>query len=105
MSNRAAIVLAAAVAAGVPIAAAGQGKGLPTYEPQLRLRTALDTCGKSEVMRDAYCVKKCASGFRMELSGKKPMCIGLKADATYTPPKPAYQQPKPNPSRQPPPGA
>jgi hypothetical protein len=105
MSNRAAILLAAAVAAGGARAAGAPGPGRPTYEPQLRLRTSLDTCTKSEVMRDAYCVKKCASGFRMELSGKKPMCIGLKADATYTPPKPAYQQPKPNPSRQPPPGA
>ena len=105
MRMRSAILLAAAVAAGVPLAAAAQGKGLPTYEPQLRLRTALDTCTKTEVMREAYCVKKCASGFRMELSGKKPVCIGLKADATYTPPKPAYQPPKPNPSRQAPPGA
>jgi len=105
MRMRAALLLAAAVAAGVPLAAAAQGKGLPTYEPQLRLRTALDTCTKSEVMREAYCVKKCASGFRMELSGKKPMCVGLKADATYTPPKPSYQPAKPNPSRQTPPGA
>ena len=105
MRTRAALLLAVGVAAGFPLAAAAQGKGLPSYAPQQRLRTALDTCTKSEVMRDAYCVKKCAAGFRMELSGKKPMCIGLKADATYTPPKPAYQQPKPNPSRQPPPGA
>jgi len=105
MRTRAALLLAVGVAAGFPLAAAAQGKGLPSYAPQQRLRTALDTCTKSEVMRDAYCVKKCAAGFRMELSGKKPMCIGLKADATYTPPKPAYQPPKPNPSRQPPPGA
>jgi len=105
MRTRAALLLAAAVAAGVPLAAAAQGRGLPSYEPQQRLRTALDTCTKSEVMRDAYCVKKCASGFRMELSGKKPMCIGLKADAKYEPPKPAYKPPPSNPARKPPPGA
>jgi hypothetical protein len=105
MRVRAALLLAVGVAAGFPLAAAAQGKGLPTYEPQLRLRSALDTCTKSEVMRDAYCVRKCAAGFRMEMSGRKPKCIGLKPDATYTPPKPSYQPPKPDPSRQPPPGA
>ena len=94
----------AAVAAGLPLAAAAQGS-LPTYEPQQRLRTALDTCNNTEVMRNAYCVKKCAAGFRMDLSGPKPRCIGLKPDATYTPPKPSYQPPAPNPARKPPPGA
>jgi len=95
----------AAVAAGLPLAAAAQGS-LPTYEPQQRLRTALDTCNKSEVMRNAYCVAKCATGFRMDLSGPKPRCIGLKPDATYTPPKPSYQPPAPNqPRKPPPPGA
>ena len=105
MRMRAALLLAMGVAAGFPLAAAAQGKGLPTYEPQQRLRSALDTCTKSEVMRDAYCVKKCAAGFRMELAGRKPMCIGLKPDATYTPPRPSYQPAKPDPSRKPPPGA
>ncbi len=92
----------AAVAAGLPLAAAAQGS-LPTYEPQQRLRTALDTCNKSEVMRNAWCVQKCATGFRMDLSGPKPRCIGLKPDATYTPPKPSYQPPAPNTARKPPP--
>jgi hypothetical protein len=94
-----------AAAAGLPHAAAAQGRAMPTYEPQQRLRTALDTCTKSEVMRNAYCVKKCATGFRMDLAGPKPRCVGLKADATYTPPKPSYQPPAPDPSRKPPPGA
>lgn len=94
-----------ALAAAAPVAAVAQGKGLPTYEPQQRLRTALDTCSKSEVMRNAYCVKKCATGFRMDLSGPKPRCIGLKPDATYTPPKPAYKPPPADPARKPPPGA
>jgi len=105
MRVRAALLLVVGVAAGFPLAAATQGKGLPRYEPQLRLRSALDTCTKNEVMREAYCVRKCASGFRMELSGRKPACIGLKPDATYTPPKPSYQPAKPDPSRKPPPGA
>jgi hypothetical protein len=56
-------------------------------------------------MRNAYCVRKCEAGFRMDLSGAKPKCIGLKPDAKYTPPKPAYQPPAPNPARKPPPGA
>ena len=93
-----------AVAAGMPPGAAAQGS-LPSYEPQQRRRTALDTCSKSEVVRDAVCVKKCETGFRMDVSGPRPRCIGLKPDAKYSPPKPAYQPPAPNPSRKPPPGA
>jgi hypothetical protein len=94
--NRAARLVAgvALAAAFLPLPALAQAR-MPTYEPQQRLRTALDTCLKTEVMREAYCVKKCATGFRMDLSGKKPMCIGLKQDATYTPPKPSYQPPPP----------
>jgi hypothetical protein len=89
MKRTTTLFLFAAVAA-LPLPAAAQG-GLPTYEPQQRLRTALDTCMKTEVMREAYCVKKCAAGFRMDMSGTKPRCIGLKADAKYTPPEPAYK--------------
>ena len=95
---------ALAAAAWLPPLAGAQGR-MPTYEPQQRLRTALDTCLKTEVMREAYCVKKCASGFRMDLSGPKALCIGLKADATYTPPKPSYQPPANTPRKPPPPGA
>jgi hypothetical protein len=94
----------AGAAAFVPPLAGAQG-GMPTYEPQQRLRTALDTCTKSEVMRDAYCVKKCASGFRMEISGPKARCIGLRPDATYTPPKPSYQPPANSARKAPQPGA
>ncbi len=100
------LAVAAALAAASSLAPVAMAQGsLPTYEPQQRLRSALDTCTKSEVMRNAYCVKKCQDGFRMDLSGPKPRCIGLKPDAKYTPPAPAYQPPAPNPSRKPPPGA
>lgn len=98
---RPALLLAAAVvAAGLAPAAAAQGGGMPSYEPQQRLRTALDTCNKSEVVRNAYCVKKCEDGFRMDLSGPKPRCVGLRPDAKYTPPVPAF---KPGPAHRPPP--
>ncbi len=99
MKPRSVLLAVAAVAAGFPLAAATQGKGMPAYEPQQRLRTALDACSRSEVMRNAYCVKKCATGFRMDLSGPRPRCIGLKPDAKYTPPEPAYKPPPPNPAR------
>lgn len=101
------LAAAAALAAAafcLPPAALAQGS-LPAYEPQQRLRTALDTCMKSEVMANAYCVKKCQAGFRMDMSGQKPRCIGLKPEAKYDPPKPAYQPPAPNPSRKALPGA
>ncbi len=104
-STRIAVLALLGAVAALPAAAVAQGKSMPTYEPQQRLRTALDTCLKTEVMRNAYCVKKCAAGFRMDLAGPKPRCIGLKPDASYTPPKPSYQPPAPNPSRKPPPGA
>jgi hypothetical protein len=106
MRTRALAFAAALAAAGsLPPAAMAQGS-LPSYEPQQRLRTALDTCTKSEVMKDAYCVKKCQEGFRMDMSGQKPRCVGLKPDAKYTPPKPGYQPPAPNtPRKPPPPGA
>lgn len=96
---RTAAILCFAAATALPLATAAQGS-LPAYEPQKRLRTALDTCMKTEVMRDAYCVGKCAAGFRMDLSGPKPRCIGLKPDAKYTPPEPAYK-PNPNTKRTP----
>ncbi len=47
------LLAAAAVAAGLAPAAAAQGGGMPAYEPQQRLRTALDTCNRSEVVRNA----------------------------------------------------
>lgn len=95
---------AGVLAAGLGLGAGAQTK-MPTYEPQARLRTSLDMCLKSEIVREAYCVKKCAAGFRMDLTRKNPVCVGLKADATYTPPKPNYVPPKPVPNAKPVPGA
>lgn len=92
--------VAIATAAGLSLAAAAQGR-MPSYEPQERLRTGLDTCLKNEVMRGAVCVRKCATGFRMDLSGRKARCIGLKADAKYDPPKPANRPPPGAPLRMP----
>jgi uncharacterized low-complexity protein len=81
-------------AAGLALAAAAQAQK-PTYVPQQRLRTALDTCLKTEVSRGAYCVQKCAAGFRMESAGGKPKCVGLSAGSKYEPPKPNYTPPAP----------
>jgi hypothetical protein len=100
-----ALAAAFAAAAALPGAARAQG-AMPSYEPQQRLRASgLDTCRKSEVMRGAHCFAKCQAGFRMDTSGARPRCVGLKADAKYAPPKPAYQPPPPDPARTPPPGA
>lgn len=89
-ARRLAIAAIAVLAAGLaPVA----GAQMPTYEPQRRLRTALDACGKNEVMREAYCVRKCAADFRMDLSAKTPKCVGLKADAKYEPPQPNFVPP------------
>ena len=71
----------------------------------MRLRTAIDNCLKNEVLREAHCVRKCAEGFRMDLSGKKAICVGLKSDARYTPPEPNYKPPAAAPSAKPVPGA
>ena len=96
--GRAFAFAALALAAGIPLGASAQGGSMPSYEPQQRLRTALDTCMKNEVMRNAVCLRKCESGFRMDFAGPRPRCVGLKADAKYTPPKPAYRPPAPNPN-------
>jgi len=87
-------------AAGLVLAAAAQG-AMPEYEPQQRLRTALDTCLKTEVMRGAYCVRKCSDGFRMDMSGTKPKCVGLTSGATYKPPEPQFKPPPANAPAQP----
>ena len=97
--GRAFAIVILAGAAGLAPAAGAQGRSLPTYEPQQRARTGLDTCLKTEVMRNAACVRKCESGFRMDLSGTRPRCIGLKPDAKYTPPPPSYQPAPADPSR------
>ena len=78
---------------------------MPSYEPPQRLRSPLDTCLRDEVLREAYCVKKCADGFRMDASAKTPRCEGLKPDAKYTPPQPNYKPPVRDPNARPVPGA
>jgi len=94
----------AVLAAGLPPVAQAQGR-MPTYEPQLRLRTAIDNCLKNEVLKDAHCVRKCAAEFRMDLSGKKPLCVGLNPNARYTPAEPNYRPPASAPNAKPVPGA
>ncbi|MBL0142684.1 MAG: hypothetical protein IPP91_11430 [Betaproteobacteria bacterium] len=79
-------------AAGLALAAAVQG-AMPEYEPQQRLRTALDTCLKTEVMKGAYCVRQCGAGFKMDMSGTKPKCVGLTSGARYKPPEPQFKPP------------
>jgi hypothetical protein len=90
---RFAIVVGALLAASMALPQArGQGSG-NRYEPSQRLRL-LEGCMKDEVMEGASCVKKCQADFRMELGGKKPVCIAVKPDARYTPPKVEYETPK-----------
>ena len=90
---------------GMALAAPSLAQRLPTYEPSQRARTAMDVCLKDEVMNGAYCVKKCQSGFRLDLSRRPPVCIGLTESAKYVPPKPGYVPPPKGPPVKPPPGA
>lgn len=99
------IAISAIAAAGIALAPPAQGQGMPTYEPQQRLRTPLDTCMKTEVLRGANCVRKCATDFRLDLSGSRPRCVGLKRDAKYDPQPPAYRPPARNPNARVVPGA
>jgi hypothetical protein len=99
------VLLALAAAAGLSPVPAARAQGGASYEPQQRLRTALDTCLKTEVQRGAYCVRKCAADFRMDLSGAKPRCIATKANATYEPPVPGYRPPARTPGAPKAPGA
>ena len=98
-AGRAFAISILACAAGLAPAAGAQGRSLPTYEPQQRARTGLDTCLKTEVMKNATCVRKCEKGFRLDLSETRPRCIGLTPDARYTPPSPSYQPAPADPSR------
>ena len=74
-------------------AAAVLAQNLPSYEPQQRLRTALDTCLKTEFMRGAYCMQKCDAGFRLDASGARPRCVGLSPGAKHQPKQPSYRPP------------
>jgi hypothetical protein len=86
------VLLAAAFAAG---SAAAQSR-LPRYETSSRLRLPAEVgCMKDELMHGPSCVKKCQENFRLEFEGKVAVCIGLKADARYEPPKPEFTPPPP----------
>lgn len=104
MKPKTVIGAAAAVAAALLLASTA-GAAVPEYEPQRRLRTALDTCLKTEVMQGAYCVKKCATGFRMSASGTKARCVGLSEKSKYVPPQPKYKPAPANPNAPKAPGA
>ena len=88
------VPVAVAILAGLaalPPAQAQQGK---RYEPVQRTRVGgLDACMKDEVMNNAYCVKKCAAGFRMELAPRSASCVAVTADAKVPPPKPPEYTP------------
>jgi hypothetical protein len=88
-----AVVLLAGLAVMVPpvLAQAPAKKAVARYyEPQKRVRTALDTCMKDEVMQGAFCVKQCQPEFRMDLSSKPPICITSNPDAKYVPVAPNW---------------
>ncbi len=76
------------------LALAGLAASLPApaqarrYEPAQRSRVGpLDTCLKDEVLNGAFCVKKCAAGFRMEAGKRSASCIAVSAQARIPPPR------------------
>ena len=73
--------------------ALGQGKKGAYYEPSQRLRTAIETCMKDEVMNGANCVKKCQDDFKLDLTSRPPICISTRPDAKYAPPQPSFVPP------------
>src|SRR5258705_12615213 len=73
--------------------ALGQGKKGGYYEPSQRLRTAIETCMKDEVMNGANCVKKCQDGFNLDLAVRPPICVSNRPDAKYVPPQPTFTPP------------
>jgi len=105
MMNKRTVIGAAAALAAALLLPSAAGAAVPEYEPQRRLRTALDTCLKTEVMQGAYCVQKCATGFKMSASGTKARCIGLSEKSKYVPPQPKYKPAPANPNAPKVPGA
>ena len=85
--KRAAVVAALVAGLAAMPPAFAQGKKGAYYEPSQRLRTALDTCMKDEVMNGANCVKKCQGDFKMDLTSRPPICFSNRPDAKYEPPK------------------
>ena len=47
------------------------------YEPSQRLRTRRQECMKGEDSVGAYCVKKCQTGYTMEVRGKQARCRAI----------------------------
>ncbi len=84
-------LLVAGLAAVPP--ALGQGKKGQYYEPSQRLRTALETCMKDEVMNGANCVKKCQEHFTLDLTSRPPVCVSTRPEARYVPPRPTFVPP------------
>jgi hypothetical protein len=71
------------------------------YEPSQRLRTRKQVCMQDEVSNDAFCVKKCETGYQMEFSGKQAKCRSQKPLPPGVMPGPVRKQqgnqPKPPP--------
>ena len=91
-----AVLLACAGLAAMPTALA-QGK--VQYEPPQRQRVgALDNCMKDEVLNSAWCIKKCAEGFKMEVGQRSATCVATSPGARIPPPPvPEYTPAKPEP--------
>jgi hypothetical protein len=90
---RSAVVMVGGLLAACLALPQAWAQGGTRYEPSQRMRL-LEGCMKDEVMNGAYCIKRCQPDFRMDFAGKTPVCIAVKADAKYTPPKPEYETPK-----------
>ena len=77
------------VLAGLAAMPPAQAQGKATYEPAQRARVGgLDNCMKDEVMNGAFCVKQCAAGFKLQVSGRSATCTAEAAGAKVPPPKP-----------------
>jgi hypothetical protein len=91
MQRQLSTILAAALlaAAGVVFAQPATEKKAPpgkalmdkpqfdVYEPSKRLRTRRQACMNDEVEVDAWCAKKCQTGYQMEFSGNQAKCRSL----------------------------
>lgn len=79
-----------------------------SYQPSQRLRTAMESCLKDEISEGAHCIKKCQTGFRLDVQrDKPPQCISIggrtvsvipgSADkAVWTPPPKSNAPPVPD---------
>lgn len=88
---RAATLFAIAILGLASLPAPGQ-KMVSRYEPSQRLRSAIDTCHKDEVMNGAWCVKKCQAGFLLDTKSHPPVCFTTQVGgARYVPPPPGWE--------------